>query len=126
MSLLGNLFGGSSNNNNKNNNDYGTSFDVTPNRRNLKTSLQGLLLKKGFTRLEIKEIMDVITLAEADIKIAEDSLAHVNVNNPDPTRAMHAALEDIRRYKKEMEYNVRKKIFDILARKRSVRKKPKQ
>ena len=64
-----------------------------------------------------------LELAETDIRIAEDSLNHVNINNPDPTRAMHAALEDIRRYQKELQYNVRKKIIEIMARKRAMRGK---
>lgn len=72
--------------------------------------------------MEINEVLDVITLAEADIKIAEDSLNHVNINNPDPTRSMHAAIEDIRRYQKELAYNIRKKIIDIMKRKQSMRR----
>ena len=73
--------------------------------------------------MEVKEVLDVITLAEADIRIAEDSLAQINVNNPDPTRAMHAAMQDIRRYQKELEYNIRKKIMEIMARKRAMKPK---
>lgn len=117
MGFLGNFFRGSNNNN-----DGEPSFEATSKRGGLKTQLTLRLMQCGFTEMEIKEVLDVITLAEADIKIAEDSLNHININNPDPTRAMHAALEDIRRYQKEMEYNVRKKIFEIMARKKAMRR----
>lgn len=103
------------------NNDNGmAAFDATPDRGMLKQQLSLNLRQCGFSEMEVKEVIDVIELAEADIQIAEDSLRHVNINNPDPTRAMHAALEDIRRYQKELAYNVRKKIFDIMARKQSM------
>ena len=97
-----------------------TTFESTENRSNLKNQLALQLMQCGFTQLEVREVLDVITLAEADIKVAEDSLAHVNINNPDPTRSMHAAIEQIRQYKKEAAYNVRKKIMEIIARKQQM------
>lgn len=97
-----------------------TTFEATANRGNLKNQLALQLMGCGFTQLEVREVLDVIALAEADIKVAEDSLAHVNINNPDPTRSMHAAIEQIRQYKKEAAYNVRKKIMDIIARKQQM------
>ncbi|MDO5305464.1 MAG: hypothetical protein Q4E87_07830 [bacterium] len=100
--------------------EEGTTFEATANRGNLKNQLALQLMGCGFTQLEVKEVLDVIALAEADIKIAEDSLAHVNINNPDPTRSMHAAIEQIRQYKKEAAYNVRKKIMEIIARKQQM------
>ena len=105
---------------NKNDDQY--IGEVSVHRGKLKTKIKHYLKRRGFSTMEINEIMDVITLAEADIKIAEDSLAHVNINNPDPTRAMHAALEDIRKYEKELAYNVRKKIMDIMMRKKAMKK----
>lgn len=105
-----------------NNDDSDASFEATPRRGNLKLQLSVLLKKYGFTKLEIKEVLDVIALAEADIRVAEDSLAHVNINNPDPTRSMHAALEQIKSYKDEVAYDVRKKIMEIIARKKQVKK----
>ncbi len=105
--------------------DDKTTFEATPQRGNLKNQLALKLLQCGFTKLEIKEVLDVIALAEADIRIAEDSLAHVNINNSDPTRSMHAALEKIRQYKKEADINIRKKIEEIIARKKQMqRQKP--
>lgn len=106
----------------KNAEEEGTTFEATVNRGNLKNQLALQLMGCGFTQLEVKEVLDVIALAEADIKIAEDSLAHVNINNPDPTRSMHAAIEQIRQYKKEAAYNVRKKIMEIIARKQQMGK----
>lgn len=100
--------------------DEQTTFEATANRGNLKNQLALQLMGCGFTQLEVREVLDVIALAEADIKVAEDSLAHVNINNPDPTRSMHAAIEQIRQYKKEAAYNVRKKIMDIIARKQQM------
>lgn len=97
-----------------------TTFEATENRSNLKNQLALQLMQCGFTQLEVREVLDVITLAEADIKVAEDSLAHVNINTPDPTRSMHAAIEQIRQYKKEAAYNVRKKIMEIIARKQQM------
>lgn len=97
-----------------------TTFEATENRSNLKNQLALQLMQCGFTQLEVREVLDVITLAEADIKVAEDSLAHVNINNPDPTRSMHAAIEQIRQYKKEAAYNIRKKIMEIIARKQQM------
>lgn len=102
------------------NDDEETTFEATANRGNLKNQLALQLMGCGFTQLEVSEVLDVIALAEADIKVAEDSLAHVNINNPDPTRSMHAAIEQIRQYKKEAAYNVRKKIMDIIARKKQM------
>lgn len=112
MGLFGNFFNTSSED----------TFGTTESRENLKAQLSLNLMRRGFTEMEVKEVIDVITLAEADIKIAEDSLNHVNINNPDPTRSMHAAIEDIRRYQKELAYNIRKKIIDILKRKQSMKR----
>jgi len=116
VGFLGNFFNGN------NNNGDNTTFEATPNRGPLKDKLRLNLYRRGFTEMEVNEIIDVITLAEADIKVAEDSLNHININNPDPTRAMHAALEDIRKYQKELEYNVRKKIMEIMARKKAMKR----
>ena len=52
-----------------------TTFEATENRSNLKNQLALQLMQCGFTQLEVREVLDVITLAEADIKVAEDSLA---------------------------------------------------
>ncbi|MBQ2645093.1 hypothetical protein IJG14_05945 [bacterium] len=117
MGFLDNFFTGSTGN------DGGGGFEATPRRAQIKVELMENLKKRGFTQMEINEIMDVITLAEADMKIAEDSLLHVNVNNDDPTRAMHAAIQDMRKYQKELAYNVRKKIMDIMIRKQSMRRR---
>lgn len=117
MSFFGSFFGGTNENEEGN-----VTFEATPQRGKLKAQIKLNLMRCGFTNLEVKEVLDVIALSEADIKIAEDSLKNININNPDPTRAMHAALEDIRRYKKEMAYNVRKKIFEIMARKKAMRR----
>lgn len=113
MGLFGNFFSTS---------DDNTGFGTTASRENLKQQLALNLRRRGFTEMEVNEVLDVITLAEADIKIAEDSLNHVNINNPDPTRSMHAAIEDIRRYQKELAYNLRKKIIDIMKRKQAMRR----
>ena len=113
MGLFGNFFSTS---------DDNTAFGTTASRENLKQQLALNLRRRGFTEMEVNEVLDVITLAEADIKIAEDSLNHVNINNPDPTRSMHAAIEDIRRYQKELAYNLRKKIIDIMKRKQAMRR----
>ena len=113
MGLFGNFF---------NTSDDNTAFGTTASRENLKQQLALNLSRRGFTEMEVNEVLDVITLAEADIRIAEDSLNHVNINNPDPTRSMHAAIEDIRRYQKELAYNLRKKIIDILKRKQAMKR----
>lgn len=117
MGFLSNLFGG-----NQGPSDDSYLFEATPERAVIKAKMKRALKLRGFSDMEITEILDVITLAEADIQIAEDSLAHININNPDPTRAMHAAIQDIKKYEKELAYNVRKKILEIMARKRSVGK----
>ncbi len=98
------------------------TYEATEKRSDLKNQMALQLRKCGFTKLEIKEVLDVIALTEADIRVAEDSLAHVNINNPDPTRSMHAALEDIRKYKEEANYKIRKKILEIIARKKQMGK----
>lgn len=113
MGLFGNFFSTS---------DDNTAFGTTASRENLKQQLALNLRRRGFTEMEVNEVLDVITLAEADIRIAEDSLNHVNINNPDPTRSMHAAIEDIRRYQKELAYNLRKKIIDIMKRKQAMKR----
>lgn len=118
VGFFGNFFGG-----NKEQQDDSYLFEATPQRGVLKAKIKKTLKMRGFSDMEIKEIIDVIVLAEADIKIAEDSLAHVNINNNDPTRTMHAAIQDIKKYEKELAYNVRKKIMEIMARKRAVRGK---
>lgn len=114
MGFLGNFFKSFEDDEGKN------VFGATANREILKNNLAASLMQRGFTQMEVTEIMDVITLAEADIQIAADSLAHVNVNNPDPTRAIHAAVEDMKRYEKELNYNLRMKILEILNRKNSM------
>ncbi len=113
MGFLGDFF---SNSNSKNN----SFFETTTERENLKNQLTLRLMQYGFTRMEINEVLDVITLAEADIKVAKDSLNHVNLNNQDPTRSIHSALNDIKLYQKELAFNLRKKILDIIERKKTM------
>lgn len=103
-------------------NSQDTVIEITKNRGTLKNNIRVSLMRCGFTEMEVNEVINVIELAEADIRIAEDSIKHCNINNPDPTRSMHAAIEDIRRYQKELAYDVRKKIMEIMQRKRAMRR----
>ena len=103
-------------------NSQDTVIEVTKNRGTLKNNIRVSLMRCGFTEMEVNEVINVIELAEADIRIAEDSIKLCNINNPDPTRSMHAAIEDIRRYQKELAYDVRKKIMEIMERKRAMRR----
>lgn len=103
-------------------NSQDTVIEVTKNRGTLKNNIRVSLMRCGFTEMEVNEVINVIELAEADIRIAEDSIKHCNINNLDPTRSMHAAIEDIRRYQKELAYDVRKKIMEIMERKRAMRR----
>lgn len=95
---------------------------INKDRDKIKSDLEKILKTAGFTKLEIKEVLDVIILAEADIQLLKDSLIGTNINNSDPTPVMKKVMDEIRARQQEMAVDIKKKIQEIKKRKEQFKK----
>lgn len=95
---------------------------IKEERDKIKTTLENNLKQLGFTKLEINEVIDVITLAEADIKVLKDSLIGTNINNSDPTPIMKKVMDEIRERQQQMAADIKVKVEQIKKRKADFRK----
>ena len=57
-------------------------------KEKLMASLTKSLTAHNFTKMEIKEVFDIIDLAEADIQNLKDSLMQIKMTSSDPTAAI--------------------------------------
>ncbi len=95
---------------------------IKEDRDKIKTVLQGNLQKLGFTRLEIKEVLDIVTITEAEIQVLKDSLIGTNINNPDPLPIMEKVRDEIRALQQKMATDIKLKVQQIQKRKAEFKK----
>ena len=77
--------------------------------------------KLNFTDLEIKEVLDIVTVAEAEIDEIKRSIARVNYNNPNTERDVENATNQINEISKQMAESIQKKAREIVERKNKLK-----
>ncbi|MDD3236929.1 MAG: hypothetical protein PHV37_02380 [Candidatus Gastranaerophilales bacterium] len=86
---------------------------------------KGLLISKlkdrGFTRLEVKEVLDIISLAEADIQVLKDSIGEAKANE-NSVKIMAKVMNEIKSRQTEMSEEIKQKIIQIQTRKAAYKK----
>ena len=98
------------------------SEKIKEDRDKVRKVLENNLKQLGFTSLEIKEVQDIITMAEDDIQILKDSLIEVKTNNADPAPFMKKVTEEIRARQERMSIDIKKKVQQIKKRKADFKK----
>lgn len=72
----------------------------------------------GFTNLEVKELLDLVTLAEAEIEEIKRGLANVNINNPNTEIDVENAVKKINQVSQQMYEDIKTKAAIIMQRKK--------
>lgn len=90
---------------------------INEDRDKIKNTMAANLQKIGFTKLEISEVVDIITVTESEIKILKDSLIGTNINTNDPTPIMKKVFDEIRVLQQQMAVDIKKKVAEIQKRK---------
>lgn len=75
----------------------------------------------NFTDLEIKEILDIVTLAETDIAEIKRGLTNVNINNPNTEKDVQRITKQINDIGIQMSEDIKKKAQEIMQRKKLFR-----
>ena len=73
----------------------------------------------GFTELEIKEILDIVTVAEFEIEEIKRGLANVNYNNPNTEEDVEKATRIINEISQKMAQDIQHKAKEIMERKKN-------
>lgn len=96
---------------------------VIDERNKIKNDIsQKFKTELGFTDLEVREILDIATLAEVEIEEIKIGLVGVNVNNPNTERDVEKAVEKINEISKKMYDDITKKAQFIMERKKEYNK----
>lgn len=95
---------------------------IQEDRDKIKNTLDANLKKIGFTALEIKEVLDIVTITEANIQILKDSLIGTNINTENPLPIMEKVTLEIRQLQQEMAVGIKKKVQEIQKRKADFKK----
>lgn len=80
------------------------------------------LKKIGFTNLEIKEVLDIITITETEIQALRDSLIITNVNQDNQQLIMDKLTNEIKELQVQMATDIKNKVKSIQKRKAEFRK----
>jgi hypothetical protein len=99
-----------------------TTEKIQEDRNKIRKLLEDNLKKLNFTSIEIKEVQEIITIAEEDIQVLKDSLIGTNINNPDPTPIMNKVTNEIRTRQIQMSEDIKKKVQEIQKRKEAYKK----
>ena len=86
-------------------------------RAQMKKTMRENLKKIGFTKEEIKEVIDIIKDTEEAIQLKKDALVGSNINNDHVIEDMQKVLYDIRQMELKMAENIKAKIKEIKERK---------
>lgn len=112
MGFFDNIFG----------NEKTKTEKIKEDRNKTKKILDDNLKKIGFTDLEIKEVLDIITITEANIQIQKDSLVGIDINNSNPSLIMEKVTNEIKELQQQMAVDIKKKVQEIQKRKADFRK----
>ena len=91
-------------------------------KEKLMASLTKSLTAHNFTKMEIKEVFDIIDLAEADIQNLKDSLMQIKMTSSDPTAAILKIKKEVEFIQQQMAANIKTKIRQIKIRKSQFKK----
>ena len=100
-----------------------TPMDIEKERRQQTQDLLDNNLKKfGFTKLEIKEVMDIIEIAEANIKIIKEEMASLPTEKQSSEEVLSKARKESLTIQEKMAEDITKKIHEIKKRKDAYKK----
>ena len=91
-------------------------------KERLMATLTKNLTEHNFTKMEIKEVFDIIELAEADIQNLKDSLLQIKMSNPNPTAAVMKIKKEVEFIQQQMAADIKTKIRQIKLRKKQFKK----
>lgn len=114
-------------------NFFGKSNSSQPNRvqaqknrdemkERLMATLTTNLSAHNFTKMEIKEVFDIIELAEADIQSLKDSLVQIKQTSANPTAAILKIKKEVEFIQQQMAADIKTKIRQIKLRKQQFKK----
>lgn len=91
-------------------------------KERLMATLTKSLSAHNFTKMEIKEVFDIIELAEADIQNLKASLIQIKQTNSNPTAAVLKIKKEVEFIQQQMAADIKAKIRQIKLRKQQVKK----
>lgn len=91
-------------------------------KERLMAKLTENLSAHNFTRMEIKEVFDIIELAEADIQTVKDTLKQIKQSGSDPTAAIAKMKKEVAEIQQQMSEDIKAKVRQIKQRKMMYRK----
>lgn len=114
-------------------NFFGKSNEVQPKaqvsqqnnderKERLMQTLTKSLSAHNFTKLEIKEVFDIVELAEADIQALKNSLLQIKQSNTNPTAAIIKIKKEVEYIQQQMAADIKTKIRQIKLRKQQYKK----
>ncbi len=110
----------------KSNSSQPKKVQAQQNRDEMKERLLETLTKNlsahNFTKMEIKEVFDIIELAEADIQNLKDSLVQIKKTSANPTAAVLKIKKEVEFIQQQMAADIKTKIRQIKLRKQQFKK----
>lgn len=91
--------------------------EINKKRSELKISMEKNLSSIGFTKEEIDEVLNIITVAEDKIQEQKDLLIGTNINNYHFNETMRPIFAEIKKLQLKMADDIREKIAEIKRRK---------
>lgn len=91
-------------------------------KERLMKSLTASLSAHNFTKMEIKEVYDIIELAETDIQALKDSLMQIKLTSSNPTAAILKIKKEVEFIQQQMAADIKTKIRQIKLRKQQFKK----
>ena len=86
-------------------------------RAQMKKTMAQNLKNIGFTKEEIKEVIDIINETEKEIQFKKDALVGTNINNDHTEEIMKKTFYDIRQMELKMAEDIKAKIAEIKTKK---------
>ncbi len=91
-------------------------------REKIRAILETKLNEYNFSKMEKKEVFDVVEIAEANIRNLKDTLIGVDKNDPASEHIVKRVSEEIAEIQKEMSENIKLKVKEIRIRKENYKK----
>lgn len=95
---------------------------INEDRVKVKQNLSEGLKKIGLTKMEIKEVLNIVDATETEIQDLKNSLLGKNINNPDAMAVLEKTKVEIRTLQEQMALDIKKKVQEIQKRKSDYRK----
>lgn len=103
--------------------ESGSDESVEEMQEELRETLRKTLGAQRFTEMEIKEVQNIIEIAEANVRILKDALVQVKLTNASPESAILRIKEEIELVQNQMSQDIKMKIVEIKKRKLLIRRK---